>query len=301
MCYENIFNSDLTKFKKKRYASWERKGVKFIGDLYENNRLMTWHQFKEKFNINCVPLEYQGLLHSLPAFLKKQQSPGWDMQPALPARVQYILNNKTFTRYFTKIAGSDTKAHEDIARIERKWISDNGDFEKLSVYNIEKGLNMSGTRYISFHFKLIMRILTTNVFLNIINVQENNKCSFCDLEPETLKHLFVMCPVVDRFWDDVSHFMSSNRFGHLSNKTKLFGHNELPMITHCVTVAKYVIYEARRAQKLPLFIHFKTCLSRDFVTEEYIARKNGKTEKFREKWKSLDTCLRTNNESSIIA
>ena len=72
LCYENIFNSDITKFKKNRHASWERKGVKFIGDLYENNKLMSWQQFKNKFNIYCIPLEYQGLLHSLPFSLKKR-------------------------------------------------------------------------------------------------------------------------------------------------------------------------------------------------------------------------------------
>ena len=49
LCNENIFNSDATKFKDIRYFSWERKGVKFIGDLLEDGHLMTWQRFKGKF------------------------------------------------------------------------------------------------------------------------------------------------------------------------------------------------------------------------------------------------------------
>ena len=291
LCYENIFNSDITKFKKNRYASWERKGVKFIGDLYENNKLMSWQQFKNKFNIYCVPLEYQGLLHSLPFSLKKEQPSGWYQQPAIPARIQCLLKSKTFTTYFAKsLVENNARAQEDMIRIENKWISDIGNFEKLSVQNIRKAA--SASRYISFQFKLTMRILTTNVFLSIIRVQDDDKCSFCRTEPETLKHLFLTCSLVDSFWCEVSQYISRNGLGQINDKTKIFGHAEITIVTHCVTVAKYVIYEARRKKEVPNFIHFRAWLSRDLSTEEYIAHKNGTMEELRKKWGTLYTDLR---------
>ena len=46
LCNENIFNSDFAKFKKMRYRSWEKKGVKFIGDLFENSKIMSWERFR---------------------------------------------------------------------------------------------------------------------------------------------------------------------------------------------------------------------------------------------------------------
>ena len=255
---------------------------------------MTWEEFRDKFNVYCIPLEYQGLVHSLSTSLKKEQPSGWYQQPAFPARVQYLLKNRTFTRCFIEfIADNNSKTQEDITRIENKWISDVGDFEKLSVLNIKKGA--VATRYISFQYKLIMRILTTNVFLSIIRVQEDNKCSFCQNQPETLKHLFLICPLVDSFWNEVSQYMSRNSLGDLSNIIKIFGHNEMEIVTHCVTVAKFVIYEARRKKELPNFNHFKAWLRRDLVTEEHIARKNGKMEKFKEKWGPFYINLRPNN------
>ena len=54
VCNENIFNSDITKFKVIRYANWEKNGIKFIGDLLENGKVMTWRRFKETFHVNCM-------------------------------------------------------------------------------------------------------------------------------------------------------------------------------------------------------------------------------------------------------
>ena len=296
LCYENVFNSDVTKFKENKYRSWGRKGVKFIGDLYENGKLMKWERFGDVYNIKCVLLEHQGLVHSLPTSIKKEMPQGWDQRPPFPARIQYLLKHNTFTRCFTKLqAEHNSSAHADMTRIKGKWIRDIGNFEALSVLCVQKA--SAATRYTSFQYKLVMRILTTNVFLSIIRVQENDTCSFCEADPESLKHLFLTCPLVSKFWDDVSQFMLRNNLGHLDNIIKIFGHKENEIITHCVTIAKYVIYEARRKKELPHFLQFKSWLLRDLIAEEYIAHKNGKMENFKRKWKSLNVSLRRNNSS----
>ena len=71
--HENIFNSEFTKFKVNRYSRWVRSGVRFIGDLFEGNRLMTWERFKQAYKIPCNYLEYMGLVLSLPKQLQKNQ------------------------------------------------------------------------------------------------------------------------------------------------------------------------------------------------------------------------------------
>ena len=64
LCNENIFDSDVTKFKNVRYISWERKGVKFIGDLLEEGQPIAWQRFKEKYIISFIEFEYTSLLQS---------------------------------------------------------------------------------------------------------------------------------------------------------------------------------------------------------------------------------------------
>ena len=64
-----------------------------------------------------------------------------------------------------------------------------------------------------------------------------------------------------------------NEIDELTDRQKSFFGVNSPMITHIVTLAKYIIYEARRAEKLSSFAHFQRCLSRDIETERFIARK----------------------------
>ena len=64
ICDENIFNSDFTRFQSSRLHSWEKKGVRTVGDLFMENELLTWQQFKEVYDISCNYLEYHGLVHN---------------------------------------------------------------------------------------------------------------------------------------------------------------------------------------------------------------------------------------------
>ena len=82
-----------TKFKSSSYASWERQGVRVIGDLFKGKALLTCPEFKNVFNIKCNYLEYYGLLHSLPRVLQKDQPAGWYQQHpsiGISARIHFF-------------------------------------------------------------------------------------------------------------------------------------------------------------------------------------------------------------------
>lgn len=160
-----------------------------------------------------------------------------------------------------------------------------GVFNQLSVLVIKRSMN--ATRYVSFQYRLVMRILTTNTFLRLINLQDNNCCSFCEIVPETLEHLFMSCTFVKKLWNDISQYVSQNGMGHMSREVKIFGDQNSEIVTHIVTVAKYIIYDARRRKIRPTFSHFKVWLKRDFVSEKYIACKNDHMESFIRKWSAL--------------
>ena len=57
------------------------------------------------------------------------------------------------------------------------------------------------TKLIIFQFKLLHRRVATNNFLNKIGIREDDICTFCRTEKESLFHLFgrvVRRPVCDR-------------------------------------------------------------------------------------------------------
>ena len=47
-----------------------------------------------------------------------------------------------------------------------------------------------------FQYKLTNKILVTKSFLHRIRTNENNLCSYCKRQPETILHLFVNCDKV---------------------------------------------------------------------------------------------------------
>ena len=298
ICNENIFNSDFTKFKITRYPSWEKKGVRVIGDLYEGNILLTWENFKNIYNISCNYLDYHSLVNSLPRFLQRNQPSGWIHQrPSIPARLSFLLNSGSFTRILAKQAlSNNASAQRDMIRITEKWVRDIGHFQPQSVLIVKNSI--CATRYTSFQFKLIMRIVTTNTFLRLVGLAESDRCTFCNAEPETLMHLFLSCHVIRCYWNAILEYTSANAIGQICDKTKIFGDDRNTLITHLVTLAKYIIYENRYKGTRPSFSQFKEYLKRDFRTERFIAAKNNDINTFTNKWGSLLDDLNDSNLSA---
>ena len=82
-------------------------------------------------------------------------------------------------------------------------------FNILSVISIYKYLlnewseiNKKKQKTIVFQFKLLHRRLATNSFLTKINLKDNEQCTFCQNDTETLIHLFWNCNVSTLFWQD---------------------------------------------------------------------------------------------------
>ena len=74
--------------------------------------------------------------------LKNVQESEWYRHPPLPARLQYLLNNTTFTRLFVRTLNNNRQGlQNDINRIESKWIRDIEAFEPLSVLNVNNSIS----------------------------------------------------------------------------------------------------------------------------------------------------------------
>ena len=61
-----------------------------------------------------------------------------------------------------------------------------------------------------FQFKLLQRRLATNDFLKKIKLRDNDLCNFCQIEEETLIHLFWNCTVTSCFWHDFRQWLLKN-------------------------------------------------------------------------------------------
>ena len=60
-------------------------------------------------------------------------------------------------------------------------------------------------------FKLLYRRLATNDFLNKIGIRENDICTFCRTEKESLFHLFWSCSETSCFWQGFMKWLAENQ------------------------------------------------------------------------------------------
>ena len=68
----------------------------------------------------------------------------------------------------------------------------------LNVFNVTSDRRIQWLQYRINH-----KILTTNTFLKKIKKIDNDSCSFCNRESETLEHLFYECVEVNTFLTNV--------------------------------------------------------------------------------------------------
>ena len=104
------------------------------------------------------------------------------------------------------------------------------------------------TRLKYFHLKIVNRIISTNVFLERIGAKDDDSCSFCHGELETLVHLFWQCPNVQDFIRKINQelFASSNsrnvqqHYITLNIKSWFFLSDTNPLQMLIITLAKLV-------------------------------------------------------------
>ena len=86
---------------------------------------------------------------------------------------------------------------------ESKWNAELGavpNWSRLIGHLTESTKNIE-LRWLQF--RILHRIIPTRKLLNLYRITENDQCVFCNRATETVSHLFVHCPKVKAFWNEV--------------------------------------------------------------------------------------------------
>ena len=145
------------------------------------------------------------------------------------------------------------------------------------------------TRNIMFQYKLLNRFLATNKYLKTINIKDEDSCTFCKNQPETIAHMFWYCPRVQSFINDIKNdILREYRIElNINRKTWFFSANLSAMETCILVLAKMVVYEARLKESYPSITHLKNKLKAEIQVEHYAALLANKQDKFEKKWGPL--------------
>ena len=139
----------------------------------------------------------------------------------------------------------------------------------------------------SFQFKLLDDITFTNTRLAKIGYVPHDTCTFCEVESETVYHLFYQCSLTYLFWKNFENFwfVLSGQREELTLQDVFIGKLEKSeLLNYLLILAKLHIWLSRKHSKIPNFDVFKELIDLKYRTEKYIAVKNNTQKKFQARW-----------------
>ena len=299
---EPIWHNNLLKVGGKPifYKNWFVKGIYFINDLYdEQGNLRNMEYFQTELAIQTNFIEVHGLFQIVNRAKDSLsvENIGYKLQqPIYPVPIKILLlDKKGCQRIYQILIKNDI-----VPTSQRKWHNEllinvlNWENIYSSIYKCTKDTNIRW-----FQFRLIHRILSTNVFLNKIGIKDSNSCSFCNNNPETLIHLFYDCPHVKHFWDETSEWLKGecthirsldlttvDIIGGIQGKQRTDKALDFILIQ-----AKYFIYKNKYNNQIPNLQHFKRCLLTSYKSEKYAAYCNCTWNSFNKTWMAYQNLI----------
>ena len=236
-------------------------------------------------------LEWTGLRHSIPSRLKASGNEG------------YAFNNVPLNLSFKTANGvfDTTKKSKDYYALlisKKALFPCNGEKLKcefdLSDDDLKQAFSLPHSiafePYVkAFQYKVLNSILSTNYKLHKIGYVQDNSCSFCKLEPETMHHFLFYCTHARIFWDEFEsyYFGRTNQSVRITLKDIQIGilSSECPLLTYLLLIGKLYLWDCRRSNKLQDIAGFKVKVDNKYQIEKYVCTKNNKLAKFEWKWK----------------
>ncbi len=288
------YNSEITVMGKPLVSKkCIENNVLYVGDFIKNERyVMTYEEFNEKYGRFLDFLEFYGIIKAIPATMKNTiRSTESDMNIPI-SNYQRMFQKCLSSRYYYN---ESIKNENVLHKVKTRWENtfdlpfETKFFSKL--FTRIKVITLS-TKLRSFLYTLLHQATVTNVQLFKWKIKPTDKCTFCNVETESILHLFWECQTARHMWNCVIQWYSqkTGQTVHLNSKKVLFcnpNSNALHCLnTICLITLQY-IYASRCLGHFPIFGHLRSKILDAQNLEKYIAVKNEKLKKHELKWKGF--------------
>ena len=288
------FNSNMNGGQNLYFKEWHDKGIKNVIDLLNGDgNFYQFDELKENYGIHGTFLDYQSILRKLPTYWKTKINQN---NFVCKNRKQYVARNCYLKLLCKDKKGSRTLyniivGNQDSSPPSQKWVNILGNItqEEWNSYN-DTIKNIKEVKLQEFQFKVNNHILVTKSFLHKINKVDNDRCTFCGLETETIIHVLFNCNKVKEFWLAMKNWLriQANIILHLTIKNVIFSKQENnELLNYILLLGKYFIYKTKFLANSIRLENFIIYLKRKYQNEKYISKIHNKQNKFQAKWSLL--------------
>ena len=180
--------------------------------MKDAHNFLSFTELKERFDVKTNFLAYHGLVSCIKL-----------LRNAIENQNEKNKIFSTFVENFIKAPKSNRLAYKKLVsakqssprKSQEKWSADcNLQFSKTIDWDMAYKLpfySTKATKLTIFQFKLLHRRLATNDFLDKIGIRENDICTFCRTEKESLLQLFWSCSETFSFWQGFMKWLAENQ------------------------------------------------------------------------------------------
>lgn len=277
------------------YCKWYEKGISQIGDVMESDgTCMSFERFCESYSMDAPFLTYHGVICSIKQYLKGfpfRRENTSDHLVLPPVHRKLLSVGKGAKVYYYVLVSQPT-----VNISKRKWQNEFMEELDWSQIHVKAFQTTQDTRLRWFQYRIINRILTTNLFLCRIKLKDTSLCTFCKEEEESLSHILCKCPFVKCFWNNVMDWLKK-KCVHIFNlvltdQLIIFGCNDRtktdPVFDLLLLLGKYFIYKCKCMGIKPHITAFKSEIKQRYRIEKITYHNNANS--FNTRW-AMYHCL----------
>ena len=276
LCYNTLIKIGLVPLKN------AFENVNVVKDLIDEDGLMSWQNFKTKYRLgNSDYFRWRQITDAIPGDWKivivrdihdLSFEPGQHLLYLTRMRRIEKLSCKEIYNYIIfklkETPTSENKIQETLNTSEIMW---------SKVYTIARKVTIDNYSR-QFHFKICHNILYLNKTLQRMQLVDNSKCSFCNIEDETIVHLFSQCIVTNDLWSQIkSYFSRFLTLPEVTPQSAFLGFLDVDehelIINQILLTYKMVIYKSRESGSCN-FIKFLNKIKQIKLIEDTIAQKH---------------------------
>ena len=279
------------------FHSWVQAGIFYVNDLLdENNHFMSLNKLNELYGLTANFLRYNSILSMIPRSWKNIILQSEKLDSVTNDDFEFVKRNKKPTQFFYKKFLS--MFSEQPQKQQNKWQNeleveiDNWEQIYLTPHHCTKS-----SKYITFQYKILNRILSTNNLLMKCKLKETNLCSFCNETRETILHLLWDCYVVKNLWLEFANFLSDTcniTFNFSASNVILGCDNADALVNFLIILVKYYIYSCRFTSASPNLSGIMNIIKNSYKIEKISAsffKTPAVVEKIEAKWLPLRDVL----------
>ena len=260
------------------YKGWAESDILYINDLVDNNgNIYSYENFQDMAQhtnkyITSNFLKYYGLISAIPQIWKTilKQNPLKlneinDCNDMILLKHNFKPSKIFYLKYINQIVTPPTS--------QKRWLEHfDIDTHEWKKYYALPYKTTNHSKLLNLQFKISHRILATNKKLKLFGIKDSDICDFCNIEVETISHLFWECKVTKIFLNTIFAKLEESCALTIAGSEKVIIFGLLPFsdniaINNFLLITKCYIYK-KSHQMSPLYPNeFKRFLENYYDTE----------------------------------